>query len=140
MSDFEDDCDDDSYEYPSEDEDEDEAGVAADWQRNVRVKESHSATAPLTHSLSPWMDADEQDFRLWGDGNALRMSIFSSLRQIVNSGGKAPTLFTHSPYTHSLTHSLTSLYLSLTHSLAFIHLLILFLSYELTHVSIHSLG
>jgi hypothetical protein len=138
MSDFEDDCDDDSYEYPSEDEDEDEAGVAADWQRNVRVKESHSATAPLTHSLSPWMDADEQDFRLWGDGNALRMSIFSSLRQIVNSGGKAP-LFTHSPYTHSLTHSLTHFTLPISHTLPRIHPFVNTLSFIRTYSRIYSL-
>mmetsp|Transcript_8461 Transcript_8461/g.14355 ORF Transcript_8461/g.14355 Transcript_8461/m.14355 type:complete len:544 (+) Transcript_8461:100-1731(+) len=72
-----DDCE--SYEYPSEDDDEDEGAEAVQWERNVRVKENH---------VSPWMDADDQDFRLWGDGSSIRMSIFSSLRQIVNSPSK----------------------------------------------------
>lgn len=74
-----DDCE--SYEYPSEDDEkEDDVDTEAEqWERNVRVKENH---------VSPWMDADDQDFRLWGEGNTIRMSIFSSLRQIINSSSK----------------------------------------------------
>ena len=77
MSDYEDNGDNESddYEYPSDDEEE-EAEERANWERNVRAKESH---------ISVWMDADDQDFRLWSEGSAIRMSIFSSLRQIVNS-------------------------------------------------------
>lgn len=69
-----DDCE--SYEYLSEDDDEDEDTEPEQWERIVRVKEYH---------VSPWMDADDQDFRLWGEGSSIRMSIFSSLRQIINS-------------------------------------------------------
>ena len=35
------------------------------------------------------MDADDQDFRLWSEGSTIRMSIFSSLRQIVNSSSSS---------------------------------------------------
>ena len=66
MSDCDDNDDDsETYEYPSDDDSGDEVEEAANWERNVRAKEAHIIT--------PWMDADEQDFRLWSEGSSMNL-------------------------------------------------------------------